>query len=272
MHRHRKAKIVATLGPASQTATPSRAVRGRGRRVPPQLQPRHARGPQARYDIVRALERETGRPIARARRPAGPQAAGRHLRGGAGEAASPARRSVSISTRRRATRTRRHAASRDLRGAEARRRAAARRRQGAPRGRVLRAEIGRDARRRCGGDALRPQGRERGRRRAAGLGADRQGPARPRLRARAGRRLGGAVLRAAAGDIVEVRGAGRQARRHHGEAREAGRDRLPGRDRRTLPTRIMVARGDLGVEMPPEQVPVDPDAASCAPAARRESR
>ena len=47
MRRHRNAKIVATLGPASaEPRDHPRAVRGRRRRVPAQLQPRHARGPQ----------------------------------------------------------------------------------------------------------------------------------------------------------------------------------------------------------------------------------
>ncbi|MGN5476042.1 hypothetical protein ACTMU2_00525 [Cupriavidus basilensis] len=42
MRRQRKAKIVATLGPASTDIAVIRAVRSRGRRVPPELQPRHA--------------------------------------------------------------------------------------------------------------------------------------------------------------------------------------------------------------------------------------
>ncbi len=65
MHRHRKAKIVATLGPASSSPETIRTLFEVGADV---FRFNFSHGThedhQARYDIVRALERETGRPIA----------------------------------------------------------------------------------------------------------------------------------------------------------------------------------------------------------------
>src|SRR5438270_1423182 len=65
MHRHRKAKIVATLGPASSSPEIIRTLFEVGADV---FRFNFSHGThedhQARYDIVRALERETGRPIA----------------------------------------------------------------------------------------------------------------------------------------------------------------------------------------------------------------
>jgi pyruvate kinase len=65
MRRHRKAKIVATLGPASSSAELVRALFEVGADV---FRFNFSHGThedhQARYDIVRGLERETGRPVA----------------------------------------------------------------------------------------------------------------------------------------------------------------------------------------------------------------
>src|SRR5689334_12740575 len=65
MRRHRHAKIVATLGPASSTPEVIRELFGAGADV---FRFNFSHGShaehQARYDIVRAIEKETGRPIA----------------------------------------------------------------------------------------------------------------------------------------------------------------------------------------------------------------
>ena len=65
MRRHRNAKIVATLGPASSSPEMIRALFAAGADV---FRFNFSHGShaehQARYDIVRAIEQETGRPIA----------------------------------------------------------------------------------------------------------------------------------------------------------------------------------------------------------------
>ena len=77
---HRHAKIVATLGPASSSPEMIRALFEAGADV---FRFNFSHGSheehQQRYDIVRAIEQETGRPIARPRRPARAEAAGRPL-------------------------------------------------------------------------------------------------------------------------------------------------------------------------------------------------
>src|SRR5437879_111467 len=64
MHRHRKTKIVATLGPSSSSPQTIRALFEAGVDV---FRFNFSHGThadhQARYDAVRALERESGRPI-----------------------------------------------------------------------------------------------------------------------------------------------------------------------------------------------------------------
>jgi pyruvate kinase len=65
MRRHRKAKIVATLGPASSDEDTIRALFEAGADV---FRFNFSHGAQqdhqSRYDIVRKVEQETGRPIA----------------------------------------------------------------------------------------------------------------------------------------------------------------------------------------------------------------
>src|SRR5206468_2939931 len=65
MRRHRNAKIVATLGPASSDAKTIRALFDAGTDV---FRLNFSHGSQAehkeRLNIIRSIERETGRPIA----------------------------------------------------------------------------------------------------------------------------------------------------------------------------------------------------------------
>jgi pyruvate kinase len=64
MRRHRNVKIVATLGPASSDLRDDpRPVRGRGRRVPPEHEPRHHADIAKRHAIIRQVEADLGRPI-----------------------------------------------------------------------------------------------------------------------------------------------------------------------------------------------------------------
>ena len=249
-----------------------RAVRGRRRRVPPQLQPRQPRGaPGAlRPHPARSSRRPGGRsacsPTCRGRScgsapsPTGPMtlAAGERLRfdldGGAGHPrAGPA------------------APSRGVRGARARRAAAARRRQ-------VRLEV-ESAGRRHAADrgswsaAACPTARA-----SAWSGAvlplsaltdkDR---ARPRLRAGARRRLDRAVVRAAPRGRGRAPRARRPAGRGHRQAREALGGRAARRDRGPL------GRGDGGARRPRRRDAARAGAArssgaSCAPAARPASR
>ena len=201
MRRQCRAKIVATLGPASSTPEMIRALVEAGADVF-RLNFSHGSHDEhrARYDIIRAIEQETGRPIGIladlqgpklrvGRLAAGPielgggRAGALRPRPGAGQAASGCRCRIP-----------------EVFAALAPGRPAAdRRRQDPARGRGRPSADARDGPGAGRRHALRPQGGQRGRRRAAGLGPDREGPRRPRLRARAGRRLGGAVLRAAAG-------------------------------------------------------------------------
>ena len=162
---------------------------------------------RARYDIVRAIEQETGRPIAvladlqgpklrvgtLGRRPDRARRRASGIRFDLDPAPGDARPGPAAASRR---------SSRPWRPASiccsTTARSGSRSRRPAPSSAIARVLIG--------GRLVRAQGRERGRRRAADVGRDRQGPPRPRLRARARRRLGGAVVRPASG------GSGRTAR------------------------------------------------------------
>jgi len=64
MRRHRKGKIVATLGPASGDEDEIRALFERADVFRSNFSHGAHQDHQARYDIVRRVERETGRPIA----------------------------------------------------------------------------------------------------------------------------------------------------------------------------------------------------------------
>ena len=92
MRRQRSAKIVATLGPSSSTpGADPRPVRGRRRCLPAQFQPWHASDHRARFEAIRHVEHETRSADRHPRRPARAEAAPRHLPGGRIELAAGAR-------------------------------------------------------------------------------------------------------------------------------------------------------------------------------------
>ena len=129
-----------------------------------------------------------------------------------------------------------------------------RRRQGAPHtsskstsGRIVTRGEGRRR-------GLGQQGRQRARRGRAHSGADRQGPRRPSVRARAARRLDRLSFVQRPEDVAEARSLiGERASLLAKIEKPAAIDRL--NDIIALADAVMVARGDLGVELPPEQVP-----------------
>ena len=230
MHRNRSAKILATLGPATSGPERVRALHEAGADAVGQLLPRHARA--ARRALPHDPRRRGG---ARAsdrhrRRPAGPQARiGRFGEGrielAVGQAfrldldpprrPQPHRSAASGSTRccsRAPSCCSTTGASASVWNGSRR----SRRDQGPDRGAVV-----------------RQQGRERAAGGPAHLPAHRQGSARSAVRARSGRRLDRAQLRAAAGGRRRSAPPDRRPRRGHGQGGEARGGRSPGRDHRS---------------------------------------
>jgi len=175
MRRQRKAKILATLGPASSNARADfRAVLCRRRCVPPQFQHGTHEDHQARYELIREIEEEMERPIGILMDLQGPKLRVGTFIGGSVELKTGGAYRLD-STRRRATRSARSCripkSSRAIRP-----------------GTNLLIDDGRLRLRvkKCGGDfaecdvlvggkAQRPQGRQRPRRRAAALAAHQEG-------------------------------------------------------------------------------------------------
>ena len=198
MRRMRNVKIVATLGPASDDyEIDPRAARGRRRRVPPEHEPRQPRGDRRAPRDHPPDRSGSGPPDRHPRRPAGPEAARRRLRERRARSWRRARRSASTSDDAEGDATRVQLPHPEIfAGARAGRRASGQRRQDPPEGRRVRRRFRRLHRDRRRHD-LEPQGRERARRGAAAGGAVGQGPQGSGIRLRAGRRLAGALLRAA---------------------------------------------------------------------------
>ena len=163
----------------------SRALSRRRRRLPAQFQPRHPRGPRrsASTRSARARGGVVGRPLGLLADLQGPKMRVGRFADGPGRlepATAPPR-----PRRRRATRRASAAASRRSSPRCAPARPAARRRQDPPAGRATAAPTSPNHGGR-GRAALGPQGRQPPGRRPADLGADREGPRRPRFRPRAG--------------------------------------------------------------------------------------
>ena len=253
MRRSKQAKIVATLGPASDDRGTIQALFDAGADVF-RLNFSHGKHEdhKRRLDLIREIERDSGRPIGVLLDLQGPKLRIGTFPGGPIELVEGAR-SGSTSTRSPATSSASPAAPRDLRGAGDRHRTVARRRAAAAAGRRLRQGL-------CRHPVVN-----------GGTLSDRKGVNVPGVvlplsamteKDRAdldfGLTLGidwvalSFVQRPE--DIVEVRAHRRRPRRHRRQARKASRDRRL--DAIVAETdAVMVARGDLGVEMPAEQVP-----------------
>ena len=234
MRRHRSAKIVATLGPSSADEATVRALFETGVDVF-RLNFSHASHAEhrARHALVRAVEDAVGRPIGILADLQGPKL--RIGTFGTGE--------VALVQGQRFTLTLGDAPGDETQVPVPHPEIFAALAPGAEvllddgKVRLRVAACGPDHARDRGGDCggpLRPQGPQPAWRDAAHRGGHAQGSGRPRLRPRAWRRLGGALLRPGAGghqDRPPPGAGGHGHRRQAGEARSA---RLPGGDHRAL--------------------------------------
>ena len=224
--RRRKVKILATLGPASSDARMIRRLMLAGadafrinmshgdQKQKAKLVDAH---PRAR-EGVRAADDD---PV----RPSGAQAAGRSFRRRPRRCSRRARASSSTATTRPAT-----ASASSCRMPSCSRRSGPATSilidDGKVRLNVLEADDGQIVTEvKVGGDGVGQQGRQRPRRGGADPGADRKGPRRPQLRARAAGRLDRFVVRPAARGCRRSAVADRRARGAAGQDREAGGDR-----------------------------------------------
>ena len=242
MRRNRRAKIVATVGPASASPDMLEALFLAGVDT---FRLNFSHGTHADHAnvhaAIRALEQKVGRPD---RHPAGSAGTENPRRDHQGrQDQRRGRRSGAL----RAVRSGRRqdvdpaAASRNLRCGVAWRRSPDRRWPG-PRPRDRR----RRRLHRCEGRHrrrdLQPQGRQCPERGSESVAADRKGPRRSRLRAGAGSRLGSAVIRAKARRRHRSARADRRPRRDHGQDRKACRTRTDRRHRPPLRCRDGRAR------------------------------
>ena len=231
MRRHRFAKIIATLGPATSAPETIRALFAAGVDVF-RLNFSHGdhEGHRRCLKAIREAESATGRPIGALLDLQGPKLSSRTDR----RREHGARRGPFSGVRPRPDPRRPGpdpaSPSRGVHGSEAGHQSARERRQGQARGRDLRGELCGRARQDRRRD-LRSQGRQHPRRGAPNLAADRQGPQGSRAGSGAWGGLGGRVVRAAstgrapaarsdrwpggAGDEARETLRGRAARRHH---------------------------------------------------------
>jgi pyruvate kinase len=176
MRRHRNAKIVATLGPASSTRETIRALFEAGADVF-RLNFSHGSHEEhkQRYDLIRQLEQETGRPIGILVDLQGPKLRVGTFEGGRVALSRGERFDLDLDggpgTHRRVSMPHPEVFQALAPGVELL----------LDDGKIRLAVESCEAGRRR--DAVRPQGGQRRWRRAAAVGADRKGPARPRFRA-----------------------------------------------------------------------------------------